>query len=51
MISAGYFSVSQSKLVKLGKTLGLQFLSEMADYGGRISYDEMHYWMNEMGWN
>lgn len=51
MISAGYFRVTKETLMKMSKQAGEQFLSEMVNYGGRISHYEMENWMSEMGWD
>jgi len=47
MISAGYFEVPTS-IVNWDFEKAQQFLKEMLNYGGRISYHEYEYWLEQI---
>lgn len=51
MISAGYFSVSDTTLERLGYNKAKVFIAEMFNCGGRIGYYEFMQWQEWIEYN
>ena len=46
MISSGYFKVTKGMLRCMTKTEAYEFISEMYNYGGRISHSQFQLWLD-----